>query len=127
MTLATAQGTKTPKVKVTYTNDEKLEPLRHLLREALPDQDHSTSEEVAALSNTQLRDRLIAHKPLDRDWIARINQVQVPWSAWCTIMNANAIHSIASRAACCSSSCCPEQQCPDSYSVVVECMAVHAG
>ena len=104
-------------MKVTYTNDEKLEPLRHLLREALPDQDHSTSEEVAGLSNTQLRDRLIAHKPLDRDWIARINQVQVPWSAWCIIMYANAIHSITSRAACCSSSCCPEQQCPGSYSV----------
>ncbi|KAK9918259.1 hypothetical protein WJX75_002661 [Coccomyxa subellipsoidea] len=73
------EGTKTPKVKVTYTNDEKLEPLRHLLREALPDQDHSTSEEVAGLSNTQLRDRLIAHKPLDRDWIARINQADAEY------------------------------------------------
>ena len=27
------------------------------------------------LSGTQLRDRLLAHNPLDRDWIARINQV----------------------------------------------------
>ena len=73
------QGTKVPKVKVKYARDEKLEPLRHLLREALPDQDPSTSEEVASLSNTQLRDRLIAHKPLDRDWIARINQVHLPY------------------------------------------------
>ncbi|EIE19735.1 L-galactono-1,4-lactone dehydrogenase-like protein [Coccomyxa subellipsoidea C-169] len=73
------EGTKVPKVKVTYARDEKLEPLRHLLREALPDKDPSTSEEVASLSNTQLRDRLIAHKPLDRDWIARINQAEAEY------------------------------------------------
>ena len=32
-------------------------------------------EPVEELSGTQLRDRLIAHNPLDRKWIARINQV----------------------------------------------------
>ena len=58
-----------------YSEDERREPFRQLLREALPDQDAATNEEVASLSGTQLRDRLIAHKPLDRDWIARVNQV----------------------------------------------------
>ena len=58
-----------------YSEDERREPFRELLREALPDQDAATNEEVASLSGTQLRDRLIAHKPLDRDWIARVNQV----------------------------------------------------
>ena len=69
------QGKKPPKVKKTFTDDERREPLRELLREALPDQDASTSEEVASLSGTQLRDRLIAHQPLDTEWIKRINQV----------------------------------------------------
>lgn len=59
----------------TYTEDERREPLRELLRQALPDQDASSNEEVASLSGTQLRDRLIAHQPLDTDWIKRINQV----------------------------------------------------
>ena len=62
-------------MKRTYTEDERREPLRELLREALPDQDASTNEEVASLSGTQLRDRLIAHQPLDTDWIKRTNQV----------------------------------------------------
>ena len=69
------QGTKPPKVDSEYSEDERREPFRELLREALPDQDAATNEEVASLSGTQLRDRLIAHKPLDRDWIARVNQV----------------------------------------------------
>ena len=68
------QGKKPPKVKKTYTEDERREPLRDLLCQALPDQDASTNEEVAALSGTQLRDRLIAHEPLDTDWIKRVNQ-----------------------------------------------------
>ena len=41
------------------------EPLRELLREALPEQDAATNKEVAALSGTQLRDRLIAYSPLN--------------------------------------------------------------
>ncbi len=61
---------------MTYTEDERREPLRQLLKEAMPDQDAATSAEVADLSGTQLRDRLIAHNPLDKDWIARINEVQ---------------------------------------------------
>ena len=69
------QGTKPPKVDSAYSEDERREPFRELLRGALPDQDASTNEEVASLSGTQLRDRLIAHKPLDRDWIAQVNQV----------------------------------------------------
>lgn len=69
------QGTEPPKVDSGYSEDERREPFRELLREALPDQDAATNEEVASLSGTQLRDRLIAHKPLDRDWIARVNQV----------------------------------------------------
>ncbi len=68
------QGKKPPKVKKTYTEDERREPLRDLLCQALPDQDASSNEEVAALSGTQLRDRLIAHEPLDTDWIKRVNQ-----------------------------------------------------
>ncbi len=62
-------------MRKTYTEDEKREPLRELLRQALPDQDASSNEEVASLSGTQLRDRLIAHQPLDTDWIKRVNQV----------------------------------------------------
>ena len=69
------QGAKPPEVDSGYSEDERREPFRQLLREALPDQDAATNEEVASLSGTQLRDRLIAHKPLDRDWIARVNQV----------------------------------------------------
>ena len=69
------QGTKPPKVDSGYSEDERREPFRELLREALPDQDAATNEEVASLSGTQLRDRLIAHNPLDRDWIAQVNQV----------------------------------------------------
>lgn len=70
------QGTKPPKLRRTFTEDDKLAALRGLLKEALPDQDASVSDEVAALSSTQLRDRLIAHNPLDKDWIVRINQVR---------------------------------------------------
>ena len=65
----------------TYTEDERRAPLRALLAAALPDQDAAVNEEVAALSGTQLRDRLIAHNPLDRDWIARTNQVPLLMSA----------------------------------------------
>jgi hypothetical protein len=69
------QGTKPPKLEKTFTDDEKLGALRGLLKEAKPGQDAATNEEVAALSATQLRDRLIALNPLNKDWIARINQV----------------------------------------------------
>ena len=61
-----------------YSEDERREPLRELLREALPEQDAATNEEVAALSGTQLRDRLIAHSPLDTQWIKRVNQARIP-------------------------------------------------
>lgn len=33
------------------------------------------SEEVAAFSWTELRDQLIAHAPLECDWIKRVNRV----------------------------------------------------
>lgn len=69
------QGTTPPKVDSAYSEEERREPFRELLRGALPDQDAAINEEVASLSGTQLRDRLIAHKPLDRDWIAQVNQV----------------------------------------------------
>ena len=62
-------------MKRGYTEDERREPLRELLRQALPDQDSSAKEEVASLTGTQLRDRLIAHQPLDTDWIKRVDQV----------------------------------------------------
>lgn len=74
----TLQGKKLPKVTKVYSEDERREPLRELLREALPEQDAATNEEVAALSGTQLRDRLIAHKPLDTPWIKRVNQARFP-------------------------------------------------
>ena len=60
-----------------YSKDERREPLRELLREALPEQDAATNEEMAALSGTQLRDRLIAHRPLDTPWIKRVNQARI--------------------------------------------------
>lgn len=63
-------------MKHTFTEDDKLAALRGLLKEAMPDQDAAVNAEVAALSSTQLRDRLIAHNPLDKDWIVRINQVR---------------------------------------------------
>lgn len=61
-------------MKKTFTEQERSQPFRELLRQALPDQEASTNEEVASMSGTQLRDRLIAHQPLDRDWIACVNQ-----------------------------------------------------
>ena len=69
------QGTQPPKPKQRWSEDERRAPLRALLAAALPDQDAATNADVAALSGTALRDRLIAHAPLDRDWIARVNQV----------------------------------------------------
>lgn len=68
------QGYTAPKVKVAYSDDDRLNPLRELMTEVRQDQEGS--EEVISLAATQLRDRLIAHNPLDRDWIARVNQVQ---------------------------------------------------
>ena len=70
------QGTQPPKVAHTYTEDERRAPLRALLAEARPDQDAGVNEEVAGMSGTQLRDRLIALDPLERGWIARVNQVR---------------------------------------------------
>ena len=70
-------------MRKTYTEDAKREPLRELLRQALPDQDASSNEEVASLSGTQLRDRLIAHQPLDTDWIKRVNQVSKDGALTC--------------------------------------------
>lgn len=70
---------------MTYTEDERREPLRQLLKEALPNQDAASNQEVATLSGTQLRDRLIAHNPLDKDWIARINEVQALCLYFCLV------------------------------------------
>jgi hypothetical protein len=71
------QGKTLPKVTKIYSEDERREPLRELLRKALPEQDTATNEEVAALSGTQLRDRLIAYSPLDMQWIKRVNQARI--------------------------------------------------
>jgi hypothetical protein len=62
-------------VRRQWSEDERRAPLRALLAEALPDQDAATNAEVAELPGTALRDHLIAHSPLDREWIARVNQV----------------------------------------------------
>ena len=35
------------------------------------------SDQLEALTNTELRDELLAHSPLDRDWIAAINQARL--------------------------------------------------
>ncbi|KAK9839195.1 hypothetical protein WJX81_000695 [Elliptochloris bilobata] len=96
------EGSKPPQPRITYTEDERRAPLRALLAEAAPDpmpdpapgpatdQARGAGEAGAGagggggggsygapieeLSGTQLRDRLIAVNPLDRDWIARVNQ-----------------------------------------------------
>lgn len=75
---------------MAFTEDERRAPLRALLAEAgsaqarAPEQAQgpgeggagaSGGEPMEALTGTQLRDRLIAANPLDRDWIARVNQV----------------------------------------------------
>ncbi len=44
----------------------------HDLQEVKP---HMDADQLEALTNTELRDELLAHSPLDRDWVAAINQV----------------------------------------------------
>ena len=34
------------------------------------------ADQLEALTWTELRDELLAHSPLDRDWVASINQVR---------------------------------------------------
>ena len=96
-------GYKPPRPRTVYSEDERRAPLRALLADAGPrplpgprarprvDQAQGPGEAGASgggggggggdgapleeLSGTQLRDRLIAANPLDRAWIARVNQV----------------------------------------------------
>uniref|UniRef100_UPI00315B4042 L-galactono-1,4-lactone dehydrogenase n=1 Tax=synthetic construct TaxID=32630 RepID=UPI00315B4042 len=79
------EGKKAPKVKPQYSEDEKLQPLRNLLREAAPParapevaapSSSETSPEVSGLSFTELRDALLAVDPLDTEWVKRVNQAE---------------------------------------------------
>lgn len=59
-------------MKRSFSQEARVGPMRALLMEDLPEVQR---EEVWTLSATQLRDRLIALRPLDSAWIARVNQV----------------------------------------------------
>ena len=69
---ACAQGVAPPKTRRSFGMEARVAPLRALLMEEVPEVQR---EEVWELSPTQLRDRLLALRPLDAPWIARVNQV----------------------------------------------------
>eukprot|EP00892_Ulva_mutabilis_P004800 jgi/Ulvmu1/2692/UM014_0148.1 len=54
----------------TFTDDEKLKPLRELLQSA------TGAAPAAELSATQLRDELIKENPLDQEWIKQVNRAE---------------------------------------------------
>ena len=53
-----------------FSDDEKLGPLRELLQSA------TGAAPARELSATQLRDELIAARPLDTDWIKQVNRAE---------------------------------------------------
>lgn len=55
------------------------------------------ADQLEALTNTELRDELLAHSPLDRDWVAAINQV--PSTVVLCAQSLRCTHLISSEAA----------------------------
>jgi hypothetical protein len=54
------------------TRAHRLEPLRNLLTSAA----NVPAEAVGELSATELRDALLVLDPLDKHWVARVNQAE---------------------------------------------------
>jgi L-galactono-1,4-lactone dehydrogenase len=58
----------------------RLQPLRSLLLSASAG---LSADDVAGLSATELRDALLVLDPLNRDWVARVNQAEAEfWKRW---------------------------------------------
>ena len=74
------QGQEPPTPPPKFSEEQRLAPLRALLRsrpEAPP------PAEVDALSATQLRDALLALGPLDCEWVKRVNAAEAEyWRRW---------------------------------------------
>ncbi|KAK9794590.1 hypothetical protein WJX73_001185 [Symbiochloris irregularis] len=68
-----AEGVAPPKMKRSFSQDARVGPMRALLMEDVPE---CQREEVWQMSWTELRDRLIALRPLDAAWIKRVNQAE---------------------------------------------------
>jgi L-galactono-1,4-lactone dehydrogenase len=78
--LAAPQGQEPTVPPSKYSEEQRLAPLRSLLRSRLPPE---AAGEVDALSATQCRDRLLALAPLDAAWVRRVNQAEAEhWRRW---------------------------------------------
>nr|WKK54373.1 eAncGLDH [synthetic construct] len=79
------EGKKSPKFKPKYSEDEKLQHVRDLYREtakkyraeevAAPSPS-DTEPEISELSFTELRDKLLAVDPLNKDHVIKVNQAE---------------------------------------------------
>lgn len=76
----------------------RLQPLRQLLLEVA----HGVSpDDIESLSATQLRDALLVLNPLDRDWVARVNQAEAAfWQRCVALGEGPRVH--ACMHACCN-------------------------
>ncbi|KAK6941733.1 FAD linked oxidase, N-terminal [Dillenia turbinata] len=63
-----------PKFKPKYSHDEAIQNLRDLYRESL--KKYSNEPDVDDLSFTELRDKLLALDPLNKDHIVKVNQAE---------------------------------------------------
>jgi L-galactono-1,4-lactone dehydrogenase len=65
--------------KPRYSRDEQLAPLRQLLASSA--KASAGVGDVSELTATQLRDQLLVVNPLDKDWVAKVNQAEAEyWS-----------------------------------------------
>ncbi len=62
------------------TAEERVRPLRELLLRRAPGLEAAA---VEGLSATELRDALLVLDPLDKDWVAQVNQAEAEyWKRW---------------------------------------------
>jgi L-galactono-1,4-lactone dehydrogenase len=61
-----------------FTEAQRVQPLKQLyLQRAGPSLDSASKNEISSVSSaTELRDRLLALDPLDKDWVAKINKAE---------------------------------------------------
>lgn len=71
------QGADPPKSKNALSEEQRREPLRKLLEASLVEKGRPETEvqEIADLSWSTLRERLLAVDPLSKDWVVKVNQV----------------------------------------------------
>ncbi|TQE05857.1 hypothetical protein C1H46_008540 [Malus baccata] len=78
-TLAEIKKNRPPKFKPKYSSDEAIQHVRNLYRECLqkyrvvPDK---SEVDINELSFTELRDKLLALDPLDKDHVVKVNQAE---------------------------------------------------